>query len=348
MGSTYFKDLGKRYGNRFWINNPTVDEMEKAINVGAIACTTNPAFCSRLAKVGKDGLRATILAVLEKEPDIERAAPLVYAESCRPLLARFRALYDSSGGKEGFVTIQDDPRRDADAAATMKAVEAYRRLGPNFMAKIPVVPGGIEAIEACVAENVPICATEIFAVSQAMEVCEAYESASAKTGKRPPLYVTHISGIFDDYLRILATRQKPGARPEALAAAGILVARKQYRLMQKKFPGAILLGGGARNASHFTGLAGGEVDVTINWSTAEDLMKSEGIPEAALNDAPDTATVAALEAAFTDFTAAWNERGLPRGGFAEYGPVQLFRNQFLEGWYALLSEIASVKREHAL
>ena len=40
--------------------------------------------------------------------------------------------------------------------------------------------------------------------------------------------------------------------------------------------------------------------------------------------------------------------GLSVEEFADYGPVQLFRNAFLKGWYQLLVEVASRRHLNAL
>ena len=46
------------------------------------------------------------------------------------------------------------------------------------------------------------------------------------------------------------------------------------------------------------------------------------------------------------FRQAYDEDGLTRDEYANYGPVQLFRNAFLTGWYTLLAEVS--KRRNAL
>jgi hypothetical protein len=47
-----------------------------------------------------------------------------------------------------------------------------------------------------------------------------------------------------------------------------------------------------------------------------------------------------------DFRRAYDDDGLSVADYAEFGPVRLFRNAFLKGWYTLLAEIPS--RRHAL
>ncbi len=95
-----------------------------------------------------------------------------------------------------------------------------------------VFPGEIESIEACVEYNIPICATEVFSIAQAIMICEKYESAVIKFVNKPPFYVTHISGIFDEYLKKNASRNCINIASEVINMAGLTVARKQYRIMK--------------------------------------------------------------------------------------------------------------------
>lgn len=348
MSSDYFHELHAQTPTRFWVNNPSEADTERAIEAGAVCCTTNPAFCSKLLESDAPYIRSVIDEVIRETKDEVAAAVLVYQRTARRVLDRFLPLYHQSQGEYGYVTMQADPRQDEDAEAVVRSVLANRELGPNYMAKIPVIQGGLEALEACVELNVPICATEVFAIAQAVHICELYERAAARTGNRPPFFVTHISGIFDDYLAHVAKREGIAIAPEVLAQAGCAIARKEYRLMKEcGYPG-ILLGGGARGMHHFTEMVGGDVHVTINWSTAQEIMDA-GTPVAARMDVePPAAVIDELRRKFVDFRKAYDDDGLPLDEFAGFGPVQFFRNAFLKGWYLLLAEIPARRMVYAI
>ena len=214
MSSEYFHRLTKETSTRFWINNPSGADMEKAIDTGAINCTTNPAYCSKLLVSDPDYIRGVIDRVVKEVRDIDTAAVRVYQEVSARVMAKFLPLYERSSGQYGYVTMQDDPRLDEDTEAVVQAALSNRQLGKNFMTKIPVIRGGLEAIEACVAENIPICATEVFSIAQAIHMCELYQRAVERTGNRPPFFVTHISGIFDEYLGKVVQREGIEIAPE--------------------------------------------------------------------------------------------------------------------------------------
>jgi len=348
MPSGYFHDLHSQTPTRFWVNNPSGAETERAIAAGAICCTTNPAFCSKLLESDAAYVRSVIDEVIKETRDDEAAAVRVYQRTAKRVLDRFLPLYEQSAGEFGYVTMQGDPREDEDTQAMVRSVLENRELGPNYMAKIPVIRGGLEALETCVEMNVPICATEVFSIAQAIHICELYERAAVRTGNRPPFFVTHISGILDDYLAHVARREGIQIAPEVLAQAGCAVARKEYRLISERgYPG-ILLGGGARGTHHFTEMVGGRVHVTVNWSTAQEIMDA-GTPIVSRMDVePAHSVIDELRAKFVDFRKAFDDDGLPVEEFADYGPVQFFRNAFLKGWYLLLVEIPTRRNVYAI
>lgn len=346
MAQTYFKELSEATETRFWINNPTGEEIDLAIGHGAIACTTNPAYCSRLISAEPEYLRQLIDETIRETPEIGAAAVEVYRKAASRIMAAFAPLHAGSSGSRGFVTIQDDPNKDEDTAAAVAFAHENRKLGSNFMAKIPVIAGGLEAIEACVEEGIPVCATEVFTVSQARLVCERYESVVRRTGKATPIFITHISGIFDEYLEKVAARDGIPIAPEVMRQAGLAIARKEYALLEKAGTGAVMMGGGARGTHHFTGLAGGKAHITINWSTAREILDSGVRPSKAIDAVTPQRVIDELREKFSDFQIAWDDDGQTLPDFASYGPVQLFRNAFLKGWHLLLAEIAA--RRNAL
>ena len=349
MPADYFHRLHAETPTRFWVNNPSGAEMERAIAAGAINCTTNPAYCSKLLASEPDYIRGVVDGVIsEGTRDAEQAAVQVYQRAAKRVLDRFLPLYEQSGGEYGYVTMQDDPREDQDTEAIVRMALSNRELGPNYMAKIPVIEGGLEALEACVEENIPICATEVFSIAQALHMCEQYERAAERTGNRPPFFVTHITGIFDEWLGKVVQREGIEIAPEVLAQAGCAVARKEYRLLKERGYHTTLLGGGARGIHHFTEMVGGDVHITINWSTGQEIIDAGTPIEPRMDAEAPQAMIDELYDKLPGFRQAFDKEGLSVAEFAEYGPVQFFRNAFLKGWYLLLAEIPARRNVHAL
>jgi transaldolase len=348
MSSDYFHRVNAETPTRFWVNNPSGYDMERAIAAGAINCTTNPAYCEKLMRSDPDYIRGVIDEVILDVRDINEAAVLIYQRAAKRVLDAFLPLYEESEGRYGYVTMQDDPREDQDVEAIVPCVLENRKLSPNYMAKIPVINGGLQALEACVEERVPICATEVFSIAQAIHMCELYQSAVERTGNRPPFFVTHITGIFDEYLGKVAKREGIEIDPEVLAWAGCTIARKEYRMLKERGYDTTMLGGGARGTHHFTEMVGGDVHVTINWSTAQEIIDANPPVISRIDVETPQSVIDELSEKFPDFRKGYEDDGLSVEEFADFGPVQLFRNAFMRGWHLLLAEIPTRRHAQAL
>lgn len=339
MDQRYFHRVTQQTPTRFWIHNPTDLEVELAMAAGAIGCTTNPAYCSKLLERETAYIRHLIDEVVRDVADDEAAAEIVYGKAALRLMRRFLPLFKRSAGVGGYVTMQGDPRVDDDPDAIIRSAERWAASSENFMAKIPVTIAGAQAVEYLITKNIPVCATEVFSVDQAVYICEVYRRASAASGKHPPFYVTHITANFDQYLATLVKEQNIDIAPAVLAQAGCIIARKQYRLLKQRGYECTMLGGGARGHQHFTEMVGSDMHVTINWSTAESLIASDPPVESRIDVEPSPVVVEELSAKLTDFHRAFQENAHAPEEFGEFGPRILFRNMFLKGYQHLLGEI---------
>ena len=128
MSPSYFHELHKKTPTRFWVNNPSGEEMDKAIAAGAINCTTNPAYCAKLLSSDPEYLRSIIDETVAEIRDTDEAAARVYQRTAKRALDRFKPLYEESKGAYGYVTMQDDPREDHDTEAVVGCVLANRKL----------------------------------------------------------------------------------------------------------------------------------------------------------------------------------------------------------------------------
>ena len=88
----------------------------------------------------------------------------------KPLVDLFRPIYDRNPSRDGFVTVQGDPIHEDDSSAIVSEAIANHALGENVCPKIPVTKAGLGAIPSLVAEGIPIVATEVFGVAQAISL----------------------------------------------------------------------------------------------------------------------------------------------------------------------------------
>lgn len=333
MNGDYFHRVQRETPTRFWINNPTLDDAERALRAGAVACTTNPTYAARELAAEPEAAGRLLEEAVRTAAHDGRAVDLVQRGLCSRILARFLPFWKESGGTAGFVSIQGDPTEEDDPARIVRDARECRDLGPNFIAKIPVTAPGLDAIAALAAEGVPVIATEVMAVSQALEACRRWEKAVAGMGRKPAFYVTHITGILEDHLAETAGKEGLGIPRERIAEAALLLARRQLRLLKERGFAGRMLGGGARGLHHFTEMVGLDMDVTINWKGTADALIGRDDAVASRADAAEPQGLAEeLCVKFPDFRRAYLENGLAVDEFKDYGPVVRFRRQFLDGW----------------
>jgi transaldolase/glucose-6-phosphate isomerase len=88
----------------------------------------------------------------------------------------FRPDYDNTGGGDGFVSFELEPRLAHDTAGSVAAArELVERIGkPNVMIKVPGTPEGVLAVEGLTALGVNVNITLLFSVETYEQVAEAY------------------------------------------------------------------------------------------------------------------------------------------------------------------------------
>lgn len=342
MGARYFHRVSAQTPTIFWINNPTRWEADEAIAEGALGCTCNPSYSQKMVDHPEEGPYALGLldeAIRESQDDNEAAA-LFQRKLVKPIVDKFRPLYETSGGKHGHVSIQGDPIREEDPNVILHEGYANRKMGPNTCIKIPTTAAGLTAMEELVGADTPLNATEIMGVAQAVSMCEMYEAASRRSGKRPVIYLSHIAGIYDDYLQGVVEREGIEISRDVLWQAGLAVARKVYALCKARGYSAIFVGGGARGLHHFTEMVGGEAVITINWKGTADKLLEQDPPVVyrLFNPVPDH-VIQELREKLIDFRRGYDEDGLKVEEYEEFGPVMLFRSSFIKSWKRVLDLI---------
>jgi len=168
-------------GQSFWLDYIRRDLIESGELQGLIAdgliqgMTSNPTlfeqaiaqgnlYASSIRPLAQAGWSADDILDTLTLDDIRAAADL------------FRPLYESTSGRDGFVSIEVSPLL---ANATEATVAEARRLWsavnrPNVMVKIPATAEGIPAIEASIADGININITLIFSLVRYAQVMEAY------------------------------------------------------------------------------------------------------------------------------------------------------------------------------
>lgn len=338
----YFIRVGEQSPTMFWINNPTREQADLALEHGALGCTNNPSYTQKMIDHPKEGAYARALldqAIAETDDEYE-AAEVFQRLMVKPIADKFMPLFERSGGSHGYVSIQGDPINEDDPQVVIRDAFANRKLSPNICCKIPTTTSGLIAMETMIEADIPINATEIFGVSQFTLICETYERIRRKTGHKPMFYMSHIAGIYDDYLQKYVVDNDVQISPDVLHQAGLAVARKVYELMIERDYPCVFIGGGARGLHHFTEMVGGRVCLTINWEGTADQLIAQDPPVVyrLFNPVPQKVIDELIEK-LPDFKRGYLPDGLEPEEFEHFGPVLLFRSSFIASWKRALELI---------
>jgi transaldolase len=347
MSTDYFDRVRSETGMRFWVNNPTLEEVDLALDHGAMGCTTNPAFAGSLLRRAPDEILPIVRDCLAASPDDAVVARLVQMRLIARIAERFASQHHETRGREGYVSLQGSPEEDEDPAAIVDEAREARRIGPNVAPKVPATAAGLDALEAIVADGSPVIVTEVFSVAQLVETCERWLAATNQLRDRPPFFLSPITGIFGDHLRAVAEQRGITVPPTAVELAGVVVARRCAEIVRQREYPVVLLFGGARRQTDFTALVGDGLAATINWVTAAELEAADPPVGATIGDAVDPEVTRTLLDAFPEMRVALDPSGLAVEGFKDFGPVGYFRNLFLDGWTALLATIREYRSEGA-
>jgi len=168
-------------GQSIWLDDIhrrmlTDGSLAKLIQADGLAgLTSNPAIFA--AAIMKHPEYAQVVAQLL--PRVRNALELYEAivlEDIGRAADAFRATYDGSGGRDGFVSLEVSPHLAHDTQGTIS--EGRRLWGrverPNVMIKVPATQAGLGAITALLAEGVNVNVTLLFSATRYQAVADAH------------------------------------------------------------------------------------------------------------------------------------------------------------------------------
>jgi transaldolase len=144
---------------------------------GVVGVTSNPTiFAAALAKGERYAEQVGELA--RAGSDVDAAVVELTTTDVRAACDILAPVHAATGGRDGRVSLEVDPRLAHDTAAT---VESARTLWakvdrPNLMIKIPATVEGLSAITTAVGEGISVNVTLIFSLDRYRAVLQAYLS----------------------------------------------------------------------------------------------------------------------------------------------------------------------------
>jgi transaldolase len=140
-----------------------------------VGVTSNPSiFQKAMEKGGAYDDQLKDLAV--RGVQLEESVRLLTSYDIRWGCDVLRSVYDRTGGKDGRVSIEVDPRIAHDTAKTTAEAKALWWLvdRPNVMVKIPATVAGLPSITAATAAGISVNVTLIFSLDRYENVMDAY------------------------------------------------------------------------------------------------------------------------------------------------------------------------------
>ena len=207
-----------------------------------VGVTTNPTIFAK-AITGSDAYAEQIRRLALRRVDVDAALRELTCTDVRAACDVLRPVYDATGGLDGRVSIEVDPRIAHETERTIAEAQAlwWTVDRPNLFVKIPAAKQGLEAISACLAEGISINVTLIFSLARYARVIDAFftglERARAQgrdldaIASVASFFVSRVDSEVDRRLDKLGTERAAALRGKAAIAN----ARLAYRDYEQAF-----------------------------------------------------------------------------------------------------------------
>lgn len=208
--------------------------------------TSNPTIFQR-AITNSTVYNAQIAELAQKGLSAEKIYEALIIEDIRAAADLLRPIYDRTGGADGFVSLEVDPRL---AYETNWTITEARRLWswvnrPNLMIKVPATAAGITAIATLIADGINVNVTLLFAVERYVEAANAYLlGLECRLASGQPIdhvasvasfFVSRVDTKVDAWLSQLPPERYGEQVSRLLGRAAVANARVAYRWYRELF-----------------------------------------------------------------------------------------------------------------
>jgi transaldolase len=227
----------------------TSGELRQLIDAdGVSGVTANPSIFEK-AIDGSHDYDQAIRAPAQEGKRPEQMYETIAVEDVGHAADLFRPVFERTGGRDGFVSLEVSPRLAHDTDGTI--VEAHRFWAaldrPNVLIKVPATREGLPAIRQLTSEGINVNITLLFGLPRYREVTEAYLAGlEERLAKGYPVnkiqsvasfFLSRIDVLVDPLLEELM--QAGGGKAElAVATHGeiaVASAKVAYRIYQEVF-----------------------------------------------------------------------------------------------------------------
>ena len=248
--SDRLKQLFSEYGQSPWLDNLkrsyiTSGELDRVCANGIRGLTSNPTIFQKAIQ-GSDEYTEQFKSLISSNTGLLDSYWELVLHDIHGALDVFAPLYESSGGLDGFVSVEVDPSLAHDGEQTLVAARQLdeRVNRDNVMIKIPATAEGIPAIRAMISEGRNVNVTLIFSLERYQEVMDAYlqglellvVSAPQKVARVASVASFFISRVDTDIDRLLELNGSDGA-VALCGTAAVNQAKLAYQMFEKTFSG---------------------------------------------------------------------------------------------------------------
>ncbi|MFI9624113.1 transaldolase [Streptomyces sp. NPDC052042] len=210
-----------------------------------VGVTTNPSIFQK-AISGGDGYERQLTDLATRKVTVDEAIRMITTADVRDAADILRPVFDATGGQDGRVSIEVDPRLAHHTAATVAEAKQLAWLvdRPNTLIKIPATKAGLPAITEVIGRGISVNVTLIFSLERYREVMDAYlaglEKAKAagldlsKIHSVASFFVSRVDTEIDKRLDAIGTPQAAALRGKAALAN----ARLAYQAFEEVFGSA--------------------------------------------------------------------------------------------------------------
>jgi transaldolase len=321
-----------------WNDSADPDELSRSIGFGAVGATCNPVIAYTAIRRHFDDWRPRISQLAaENQTSGESWIGWKAVEELSIRAAKLlEPAFAATGGRDGRVSIQTDPRLHRDDSALVEQAVRFSQLAENIIVKIPATSVGIRAIEEATFRGVSINVTVSFTVPQAVQAAEAIERGLRRreeSGFREKEFgsvVTIMGGRLDDWLKAYAAKHRLLIQPGFLDWAGVAVLKKAYRIFQERGYRSRLLAAAFRNQLQWSELLGGDLVISppFDWQLR---INENHLPVEERIDIPvDGKIIATLLECMPEFRKAYDLNGMTVAEFDDFGATRATLRQFLD------------------
>ncbi|WP_229276345.1 transaldolase family protein [Agromyces kandeliae] len=331
------RQAADRFPTVLWNDSADPDELAKSIEFGAVGATCNPVIALAAVKAHLDvwGPRIGELAELYPTASESELGWKVVEELSIEAAKFLEPAFDASGGRNGRLSVQTDPRLHRDADALVAQAVRFSGLARNIIVKIPATSVGLRAIEEATYRGVSINVTVSFTVPQAVAAAEAIErgldrrAAEGLPDHEFGSVVTIMGGRLDDWLKAWTQKQRILVDPGILEWAGVAALKHAHRTFTERGFRSRVLSAAFRNHMHWSELQGGDLVVSppFDWQLR---INENGIVAEDRIDVPVDPEILDALMELSEFRRAYEVDGMTPEEFDRFGATVRTLRQFLE------------------